>query len=360
MANKERITCVKHNGDLLPANFYMAGDNSVFSGIGRIPICKRCLYSMADEYFEMHNDMPMSIYYMCRKIDIAYDSNIYDGALKQGEHDVVKIFQSYMIQFNSIGARNGVQLSFDEGEHVSTDSAEEEEKLLKQGVTGIFSTSISEEEIIESKTEVIRLIEYDPFEGFPLNDQKFLYSDLLNYLRDEDVIEDQFLVSQIVQIVNNNNQIRKLDFQLSQMMASDRLVQANEARIKSLNATKKDIVANTDKIAKENQISVKSRKGNSMSKSSLTALMDRLKAIDLKDAEVNFYDQKKAYGMQRAADISMKAMAEQIQFDENDVNNIITEQRRMIADMESKLLDLEEENRILHAQLDTEGEADGN
>lgn len=351
MAERERITCVKHNADLLPSNFYLAGESSVFAGIGRIPICKGCLYKMAESYYAKYQDMALSIYYMCRKIDIAYDSNIYEGALKQGDHDIVKVFQSYMRQFNSIGAKNDSYLPFDYGEHLSSKVQQKTTTDDDSEVVNIDSYDVSEEEIRESKEEVIRLIEYDPFEGFSYNDQKFLYSDLLNYLRDEDVIEDQFLVSQIVQIVNNNNQVRKIDYLLSQYMASDKLMKANEARIKSLNATKKDIVGTTDKIAKENRISVKGRKGNVLSKNSLTALMDRLRSIDLKEAEVNFYDQKKAYGMQRAADISMRAMAEQIQFDENDVNHIITEQRRMIADMEHKVLDLEEKNRILHTRL---------
>lgn len=345
MADRDRITCAKHNANLLPSNFYMASANSIFSGLGRIPICKRCLFEMANTYYATYQDMALSIYYMCRKIDVAYDSNVFEGSLKQGEYDPVKVFQSYMVQYNSLGSLNGVQLSFDNGEHVAivhdTDDAGEIQEEDSDSV------KITQDDIA-NKEEVIRLIEYDPFEGFSDVDQKFLYSDLLNYFRDEDVIEDQFLVSQIVQIVNNNNQIRKLDFQLSRYMASDKLMQQNEARIKSLNSTKKDIVLNTDKIAKENQISVKSRRGSNLSKSSLTVMMERLRNLNFSDAEIDFYDQKKAYGMQRAADISMKAMSEQIQFDENDVNNIITEQRRMIRDMENQILDMEEENRLLH------------
>lgn len=360
MAEKKRITCVKHNANLLPNNFYLAGENSVFSGIGRIPICKNCLYKMVEDYYIKYEDMTYAVYLMCRKMDVAYDSNLYDGALKRSNNEIVNVFQSYMIQFNSIGARNGVQLSFDHGEHLSSKTKKTQTINDEDiGVDNLDNDGITEEEVTAYKEEVIHLIEYDPFEGFPYNDQKFLYSDLLNYLRDEDVIEDQFLVSQIIQIVNNNNQIRKLDFLLSRYMANDMLLQKNESRIKSLNATKKDIVANTDKIAKENRISVKGRKGNVLSKTSLTALMDRLRSIDLKEAEVNFYDQKKSHGMQRAADISMRAMAEQIQFDENDVNHIITEQRRMIADMEHKILDLEEENRMLHTKLlDKEADTD--
>ena len=47
----------------------------------------------------------------------------------------------------------------------------------------------------------------------------------------------------------------------------------------------------------------------------------------------------------------MKALAEQIQFDENDINEIIITQRNMIKKMEEKILDLEEENRRLCVEI---------
>lgn len=81
-------------------------------------------------------------------------------------------------------------------------------------------------------------------------------------------------------------------------------------------------------------------------------MMDYLRELGFEDAEVDYYDQKKAYGMQRAADISMKAMAEQIQFDENDVSEIIIEQRNLIRDMENRILNLEEENRKLYVEIE--------
>lgn len=80
-------------------------------------------------------------------------------------------------------------------------------------------------------------------------------------------------------------------------------------------------------------------------------MMDYLRELNFEDAEVDYYDQKKAYGMQVTADISMRAMNEQIQFDENDINEIIIEQRKLVKDMEQKILDLEEENRQLHVKI---------
>ncbi|HKM45898.1 MAG TPA: hypothetical protein VJY12_10635 [Dysgonamonadaceae bacterium] len=362
MSKVEQIMCVLHGGNPIGlANFYVAGGQSVFRGVGHIPICKSCIYKMVEKYYNEHNDnIRLAMYYTCRKIDVGFDSNILDGAIKQvstvgdGKLMPIKILQSYMRQVNSLGAINNSQLPFDDGEDIMIEDFRdrlEQERFDEGQANGNIEKIKMSPEDRKIKDEVIRLIEYDPFEGFSESDQKFLYSDLLNYFGDEDVVEDQFLVSQIIQVVNNNNQIRKLDYLLSGLMGDKEELASNAAAIKSLNGTKKDIVYNTDKIAKENRISVKSRANSNMSKSNLTVMMERLRAMDFEDAEVDFYDQKKAYGMKRVADISIKAIDEQLQFDENDVGFMIAEQRHLIKELEGKVLDVEDDNRKLRAYI---------
>lgn len=361
MAEINKIICVNHGGNPIGlSNFYMATEVSVFKGIGYIPICKKCLFEMANNYYDKYKDMKLVIYYMCRKIDIAFNSNIYEGAFTEGVDNAQKVFQSYITQYNSLGRKNNIYFPFDEGEHIEvnqfkTNSEIQEESLDDEAIIKIESSrdniKMTKEDLMIKK-DIIEMLEYDPFEGYPEADQKFLYNDLYNYLGDEDVVEDAYLVSQIIQIVNNNNQIRKIDYLISTYTANTELLIKNDTKIKSLNSTKKDIAKTNNDIAKENEISVKSRKGSNIKKSSLTVMMDYLKNIGFEDAEVDYYDQKKAYGMQRAANISMKAMAEQIQFDENDINEIIIEQRKMIKDMENKILDLEEKNRQLNVDME--------
>ena len=77
------------------------------------------------------------------------------------------------------------------------------------------------------KKEIITMLEYDPFEGYVEADQKFLYNELYSYFNDEEVIEDQFLVSQLIQIANNNNQIRKIDYLISKYTANTELLIKN-------------------------------------------------------------------------------------------------------------------------------------
>lgn len=357
MSKLTSLRCTKHGKRPISiSKFYIASDVSVFSALGYIPICKDCLYKMAEDYYDRYKNEKVAIYLICRKIDVAFDNNIFESSLKKWGSNIRKVFQTYMTQYNSLGQGNNAQLPFDEGEHIDINNLLDGEKTKGENVDedGIKlenDVKMSEEDI-EAKEEVISLLGYDPFEGYAESDQKFLYNDLLSYFGDEDVLEDQYLISQLLQIVNNNNQIRKIDYLISQYTADTELLINNETKVKSLNSIKKDIVANNDKIAKENRISVKNREGSNIKKSSLTVMMEYLRSIGLEEAEVDYYDQKKAYGMQRAADISMKAMAEQIQFDENDINEIIIEQRKMIKEMEDKILDLEEENRKLYVEIE--------
>lgn len=354
MAELEKLQCAKHGGNpIILSNFYIASPVSIFSGLGYIPICKKCLYKMVSEYYNIYKDMKRAIYYMCRKLDIAFNNNIFEGALEKDSENAKKVFQSYITQYNSLGNTNNAFLPFDDGEHIGEHrlvSTSTETKKDSDGIISDNNIKMTQNDLLV-KQDIIKNLEFDPFEGYSESDQKFLYNDLVSYFDDEEVLEDQYLISQIIQVVNNNNQIRKIDYLISQYTADNDLLVQNESKVKSLNSIKKDIVFNNDKIAKENSISVKNRKGGNARKSSLTVMMDYLRELGFEDAEVDYYDQKKAYGMQVTADISMRAMNEQLQFDENDINEIIIEQRKMIKDMEQKILDLEEENRQLNVRI---------
>ncbi|HSH51937.1 MAG TPA: hypothetical protein VK982_09475, partial [Bacteroidales bacterium] len=118
-AEIEKLICAKHGNKIKVSNFYIASDVSMFSALGYIPICKKCLYEMANDYYSKYNDMKLSIYYICRKIDVAFDNNIYESALRKGKNNVKEVFQSYMRQYNSLGQTNNAQLPFDDGEHIN-------------------------------------------------------------------------------------------------------------------------------------------------------------------------------------------------------------------------------------------------
>lgn len=122
MTEINKLICVRHGGKpMRVTNFYMASDLSLYRGLGYLPICKKCLYEIIEDYSNKHKDMKLAMYHMCRLIDVGFNNNLYDSALEKGVDDSRKIFQSYIVQYNSLGVLNNIQSSFDDGEHIGNE-----------------------------------------------------------------------------------------------------------------------------------------------------------------------------------------------------------------------------------------------
>ena len=203
----------------------------------------------------------------------------------------------------------------------------------------------SASELETVRQDVIKMVGYDVFGSATKDDQKYLYNDLISYL-DEETLEDSFKLSVVIQIVQNNNQIRKIDDAISN---GD--LKADPKLIRDLSEIKQKIVSNNDKLAKENAISVKNRGDKSAGRSTLTYMLKQYRELNFDDAEVDYYDQLKAYGMKVCADISNKSLLDQLSFDENDYIDIINTQRDLVQEYGMRITELEEENRVLHKKI---------
>jgi len=337
------IHCIYHGDEVAVSSgsFYMANPASIWKNaeFGKIPICKNCIDNIYINYYTRSQNTKWSVYKMCERLDIPFINNIYDGAMKEKDNDWQKVFGAYIKTFNSFASKNKWEANFDLSEEVELDFTPTSECDIK-GITNKLSNADK-----RAKRDVENQLGYDPFDGYSETDQKFLYNELINYL-DEETVEDAFKVSQIIQICANNNQINKYNYIISQYSSDPKILMENTDKLKSLNSLIKDIVMNNDKIAKENGVSEKNKTNKSQNKSTLAGKMKYLSSLNFDEVEVDFYNQKKAYGMQVASEISLKAIAEQIRFDDNDANEIITYQRDLIKTMENKISELKEELRV--------------
>jgi hypothetical protein len=66
---------------------------------------------------------------------------------------------------------------------------------------------------------------------------------------------------------------------------------------------------------------------------------------------VNAFDVETCDAMQQIANISTKAIMDELTFDANDYADMVKEQREMIVDYDKKTKELEEENRKLKNQI---------
>ena len=321
-------------------DFYLS-NNHLHKFIGEHHVCKKCMQNEYDRLLKFADNEVSALYNWCQEFNIPFYQSLYEGSKNSRWH----LIAAYMKQLNSFSGANNYANTFLEGEKLESlefkTSKEEDFDNIKVEFT---------EEDKQVKKDTIRLLGYDPFAGYSDFDQKFLYGELLPYL-DEDTLEDQYKLSQIIQIINNNNQIRKIDFAINKLTAKPNFVDSNASAISSMTKTKFAIVQANDKIAKENSISVKNRGDKRAGASTFTYMMKKLRELNFEDAEHDYYDQLKSYGMKRTADISNKSILEQLQFDENDYTNMIKTQREIIDRLENKLLDLEEENRQLYVKI---------
>lgn len=203
------------------------------------------------------------------------------------------------------------------------------------------------EQDLKNKSYAIEVVGYDPFEDYPEESKKFLFNALSPYLEDDDNTEDAYKLSQILQIVENNYQVRTCDKKIVNL---DPIEDASD--IKTLQTIKKDLVASNDKIAKENEISVRNRSNKDAGKSSLTYLMRDLREKDFDKAEADYYDQLKSPGSQWAISVSQKAMLEHCMFDENDRKEVYESQLKLIDDLYKELDSKKEEVRLLLIKVD--------
>lgn len=294
------------------------------------PVCKKCLDKLFDEYSRRYKSDKTALMIICHYIDIPFYYSLYDSLVANNSNFSIGMYTRLVLNQRQYQYKTFVNTLIDKRELGVTEESFEREKEVKWTA-----------EEIRNKEEAIHVVGYDPFDGYSSIDRKFLFGELIKYF-DDDIADDPYKLSQVIQIVNNNNQIRQYDLLISQL---NPVKDAND--IKSLGVLKKNCVDSNDKIAKENEISVKNRSNKDIGKSTLTYLQKYLRELDFKDAETNYYDQLKSEGTLWAIKMSNQAILQNGMFDENDKQEIFDTQRTLIQDLQSQLDAEREKNRML-------------
>jgi len=292
-----------------------------------VPLCKNCINEMYKNISDKYGAKTAFII-LCYMIDIPFYHSLFDSIVKNNNVFSVGLY------LRQINGRQYQYQSF-------------QQTILNKELSKSDKEVLEEKEVkwskseLQNKDDVIKTVGYDPFENHPEEDRRFLFNELIKYF-DDDTADDTYKLSQIIQIVNNNNQIRNYDVLISRL---DPIKDAND--IKNLNSMKNNLVQNNDKIAKENEISVKNRSNKEIGKSTLTFMMKDLREKDFTKAEANYYDQLKSEGTLWAENMSMKAIKQNGFFDENDMKEITEINRKLVLELQHKVDDLMEEKRML-------------
>lgn len=334
----KQLSCVKcGRTGLDPDKFYKSANSRMWIATDKRPLfCRECISSEFRELSDKYGERKAAIA-ICALLDLPFNPDLYQDIINKNNVFLMSMYISRL---------NGPQYA--------------KRSFMSSIVDGSLGVSADEVEKVKEKRwnaaekknmeEVLSIIGYDPFDGYSSDDRRFLFSDLIKYF-DDDTVEDAYKLSQIIQIVNNNNQIRRCDYLINTLNPT-----RNADDIRNLNTMKKDLVANNDKIAKENEISVKNRSNKDVGRSTLTYLMKDLREKDFKEAEANYYDQLRSEGTLWAVEMSNRAIKQNAMFDENDKEEILETQRELIQKLQAELDEEKEKNRLLRLEITADDE----
>lgn len=368
---KKICTCCKQTKGLA-SGFYIS-KSPLYAIDGRLPVCKDCIADMCVNTDTGEID-EIELNKCLRKFDKPYYKNYLMSAYEQLERECsflekenIKKHGKEIIKlyFKNISMPQCIKKSYEDSEregfiHHNANVSNGKTIKINETFADVNNKNCTDKNEINQSVNVkwskedkenmkyaIKAIGYDPFEDYPDENRKFLFNSLSPYLEDDDNVDDAYKLSQILQIIKNNFQIDTCDKKMSRL---DPLKDAES--IKILSDIKNKLVQSNDKIAKENEISVKNRSNKDAGKSTLTYLMRDLREKDFDKAEADYYDQLRSEGTRWAIDVSQKAILDHCVFDENDKKEIYETQLKLIDSLNQELDKKKEEIRLLLVKID--------
>lgn len=312
--------------------FYVSTNPLMKSGI--TPICKECARKISeriDKNGDLHEPTRESLIQALRYLDKPFLETVYNASIQESENLVAGKVKTNFARsyFKNIQMVNYLGMTFEDSdlfkERIVYEDEKDEEYLKNKDVG-------THDQYIRDKNDTVRLLGYDPFEKEPIDDQPFLYSQLLGMLDSSEEQQDDMLrTSSTITIVRSFLQMSKLDDAISKLMADYKNIERNAAAIKSLQESKAKLQSIITSLAAESCISLKNSKNAKKGENTWTGKMKKLKDLNLREAEVNGFDIGTCKGMQQVADISANAILKALRLDESEYTEMLAEQRTKIS-----------------------------
>ena len=331
------------------SEFYSSTDP--FNTVGIIPYCKDCLAKIARNYNSNYKEFgdvtKTSLMAACERADVPYIETLWESSCNEVEDKSLKkpktnVWSAYiknvkMGQYNGMRWRDG-DLFTNGGSNISSDIEDKIASTMTPEVLDEYKTN---------KRDLIRLIGYDPFANYPVEqDLPVLYAQIISFI-DEETKNDGMKMNAVIQIVQAFNQIQKLNDAINELLADTKKLNSNNGTIKQHSDTISKLLSGANALAKDNGISVNFNNSKSKGQNTLTGKMKELDLIGFRDAKINMYDIDYCKGMQQVAEISAKAQVDQIGFDENVMNEISNIRRELVDDLQKQRDKAVERARLL-------------
>lgn len=334
--------CVRCGCDNLQMiDFYTDRLDDTFAGNDYVvPICKKCVSEILDHAKRPHG-VAQVIFNMCALLQVPYlPSKIKDIRAKgNGHFDMTAYVEAVTAPHPVDGNENNKTFISSAWDLIKNGARAAQVERDGKGTAAMTQSQIA------ARDTVISVMGTDPFSAYSKKDRMFLYGEMIKYF-DDRIADDPYKLSQIAQIVLNNLQIHRYDMLLVDLDPIN-----DTQKIVDINKIKSMLVQSNDKIAKENEISVRNRSDKEAGKGTLSALMKKLNEQGFTEAEANYYDQLLSEGTQWAINESFKALQQNSFFDENDKQEIFLTQKKLIEDLQKQVDKVTEENRRLRVAI---------
>lgn len=177
------------------------------------------------------------------------------------------------------------------------------------------------QEILEqykmNRRDIIHSIGYDPFENYPVEEDKPILYAQLNSFIDDETKNDGMKMGAVIQIVKKLNQAEKLNDQIDKYISDTAHAADNMPLIDKMATSSQKLMNVANVLAKDNGISVNHNNNKSKGANTLSGKIKKLSEIGLRDAKINAFDIGTCEGMRQVAEISEEARHKQIGYDEN-------------------------------------------
>ena len=329
-------------------SFYTTTDP--FNGVGVNPFCKNCIERIARNYNPktgVYGEVTKtSLCDALERMDLPYHEKLWNSSYDEVHNPELKqpktnVWSAYiknvkLPQYNGERWKNSD--IFQKNGNIQVDT---EDKIASTMTPEVL------DECNTNKKDLIRLIGYDPFANYPVEqDLPVLYAQIISFI-DEETKNDGMKMNAVIQIVQAFNQIQKLNDAINELLADTKKLNNNNGTIKQHSDTIAKLLSGANALAKDNGISVNFNNSKSKGQNTLTGKMKELDLIGFRDAKINMYDIDYCEGMRQVAEISAKAQVDQIGFDENTMNTINNIRRELVDELQKKLDKANERARLL-------------
>ncbi len=316
-------------------------------------ICRECAKAIAcrrDKNGADHEPTKESVQLALYYLNKPFLESVWNASIQESENLVTgktknNVWSSYIKNIQMV---QYVGMGFKDSDMFKDKPIKYEDELTEQDIIDSHQGQDTYDSYLKNKADVVRLLDYDPFELESVNDQPFLYSQLLGLLDSNgEGNDDMMRTSSAISIVRGFLQSSKIDDTIAKLMSDINNIEKNSATIKSLQDSKSKITGMIKDLAAESCISLAHTKNNLKGENTWTGKIKKIKDLNLRDGQVNGFDIGTCRGMQQVLDLSNASILKQLNLDESEWSDMVAELRQVRTDLENQIAQYREVNRIL-------------